>query len=636
MCGISGYLLKDGAHVDENTLAKMGQRLAHRGPDNISIMTTGNAGFAHTRLSIIDLSDAGNQPFSNGRYVLCFNGEIYNYLELKKYLVSYGVQFASSSDTEVLFYLLINDGVHETLNKIKGMFAFSFYDIEKKELYLCRDRFGIKPLNYYLHDSGVYWASEIKAFLDIFDIKPDPIKTLFSFTGNGENLVGNTIFKNIKQIQPGNFLFCTSGKTPQSITYFDPVDLVDQNYFNELDNYPEKELINEFSILFDKSVNSMLMSDAPIGVFVSGGLDSNLISSYAKRYKSDINLFTANVLGKFSEFSDATLLSNTLNLPLLDYKFEPQMFIRDLTNATYYYECPIIRYSNAIPLMNIAKMARKNFIKPVLTGEGSDELFLGYPDVLYSNYVKYLTWPIESMKKMYGLIPGLKRRINHNHLPDFIANLSNGYEENLLKKKSHDAFKFIPKKSIYRQSLTLCLLQNPLLGLLFRNDRMGMMASIESRFPYLDEELVKFAINLPCRWKMRTTAKLYDIRHPFIVDKYLVRKAAELSLPKRLAKKTKWYFKIHDYDDLSVNSDFFSNGYLQHELGLSSRDLKHLSSVNAPDLLSKLVSIDIFGRIYDMKQSTGEIDSLVQKHVVYTRKLPKPAFHPENLGRVPG
>ena len=185
MCGIAGFILNHSAPADDR-LISMGHTLAHRGPDHFSFLIRDNAGFSHNRLSIIDVSEAGNQPFYNDRYVLCYNGEIYNYLELKQELVRDGVIFQSQSDTEVLFHYLINRGVKETLRSIKGMFAFTFYDIGEKTVYLCRDRLGIKPLNWILRSDGLYWASEVKAMASIIPISPDPIKTLISMAGAGE------------------------------------------------------------------------------------------------------------------------------------------------------------------------------------------------------------------------------------------------------------------------------------------------------------------------------------------------------------------------------------------------------------------------------------------------------------------
>lgn len=618
MCGIAGFILNHGNPVDENKLVSMGRRLSHRGPDNFSFLIRDNTGFTHNRLSIIDLSEAGNQPFYDNRYVLCYNGEIYNYLELKQLLMNDGVTFKSKSDTEVLFQYLIKKGVKETLHSIKGMFVFSFYDSVEKTLYLCRDRLGIKPLNWILTGNGLYWASEVKALMGNISIELDPIKTLFSVASTGEMSGENTLFKDVRQVKPGTYLQYKSGKEPQMHRYFDVIDLIDKNYYNELNNYSIESIINESTKLLDNSVKKMLMSDVPMGVFVSGGVDSSLLSAFAKRHEDEIKLFSANIMGRFSEYPAAKLLADSIDAPLYDYKFKPNMMLRDLTETTYFYECPIVTFPNAIPFSNVARLAREEGVKPVLTGEGSDELFLGYTEPLYEKYFGYLKSPVEMVKKIYNVVPGLKRKLYpeaSQHLPNFIFNISHGYENELLKHKTYDAFSFLPKKHIKYQSLTIEMLQNPLIGLLYRNDRMGMMASIESRFPYLDEDILKFAINLPYKFKVRKTNRLHDIKHPFIIDKYLIRKSAEKILPKKLVNKKKWYFVIHGHKNLVVKRGYFEGGYVQDLLGLSKKDEEQLLETEDRLFIAKLVSVDIFGRLYGMKQNQEEINKHVHNYV---------------------
>ncbi len=618
MCGIAGFMLKGDKPIHENHLACMGKELTHRGPDNFSFVIRERAGFAHTRLSIIDVSEAGNQPFQNSRYVLCYNGEIYNYLDLKKHLIKDGVRFKSKSDTEVLFYYLIKKGVLETLKVIKGMFAFSFYDSVKKRLYLCRDRFGIKPLNWILTGDGLYWASEVKALKGLMSIEPDPIKTLFSITGKGEWSCENTMFKDVKQVIPGTFLKYESGKAPEIHIYFDVLELIDKNYYGELNSYDMKSIINVFAKLFDNSVKSMLMSDVPMGIFVSGGIDSSLISSFATRHKERIKFFTANIMGPFSEYLDTKLLADSIGARLYDYKFEPQMMLRDWTKTTYYYECPIVFVTNAIPFFNVSWLAKEKKVKPILTGEGADELFLGYPEPLYENYFGFLKFPVELLKKIYNVVPGLRRKLYpepSQYLPNFIFNLSHRYENQILKPKTYDAFGFLHKKDIKYQSLTIEMMRSRLIGLLYRNDRMGMMASIESRFPYLDEDLVKFAINLPHKWKLCKTTRLHDIYHPYIVDKYILRKLAEGRLPNKLVNKRKWRFEMHGHKNVIVRNGCFQGGYIQNLLGLSKKDEEQLLQREDPYFIAKLVSIDIFGRLYAIKQKQEEVDEHVHNYV---------------------
>lgn len=617
MCGIAGMLLRNQP-APVALLQKMGELQTHRGPDHMATEVRGTAGFVHTRLSIIDLSNAGNQPFCDTRYVLCFNGEIYNYLALKEQLRIEGVTFYSSSDTEVLFQALIRWGIEATLKVLRGMFAFSFYDSETDELHLGRDRFGIKPLNWIECPDGIYWASESKTLAVTQGLAPDPIRTLFSVAGTAEKSGWNTLFAEVVQVPPGCYLSARSGTKAQLHRYFDPIELVDPGYHRELDSLPGEQILAEFSRLFDQSIQMMLMSDVPMGVFASGGLDSNLISAYARRHQKDIRLFTANILGPYTEYPSAKLLAESLDAPLLDYKFSPEMLVRDWTTATWYYECPIVTFANAVPFANVAQLARKAGVKPVLTGEGSDELFLGYPDLLYNNYMKYLKFPVELVKQIYRLVPGLKRKLYPERcetIQDFAFNLSRDLDTREARQRGREAFSFLPEKQARYQAMTLELLHNPLVGLLYRNDRMGMLASIESRFPYLDEELVKFAVNLPWRWKLKKTWQFNDIRHPFIIDKYVVRKTGAKELPQPLANKNKWYFKVHSFNDIRAGAGLFHNGYLSNQLALTQRSLTRLVEKENPAFVARLASAEIFGRLYGLGQNCAEVDRHVQHHV---------------------
>ena len=627
MCGIAGMLLLQDNPVREDFLRQMGQSQAHRGPDNLATFVHGAAGFVHTRLSIIDLSEAGNQPFRDDSHVLCYNGEIYNYLELKQELLAEGVRFRSTSDTEVLFHYLVRRGVEATLKAIRGMFAFSFYETATGQLYLVRDRFGIKPLNWTLQGDGLYWASETKTLAAALGLSPDLVRTLFSTAGRGEKSGWNTLFEDVVQVPPGSYLSYRTGTAPQLHTYFEPAELVDQAYYRELDGYPAEEVLAEFTRLFDRSVSQMLMSDVPMGVFVSGGLDSNLISAFARRHQPDIRLFTANILGPYTEYPAAKLLADSIDAPLSEYKFAPEMFVRDWTATTYYYECPIVTFANAIPFANVAQLARKSGVKPVLTGEGSDELFLGYPDVLYSNYTKYLKFPVELLKQVYRLVPGLKRRLypeRRETIEHFVFNLANGFEDGATRERSRRAFAFLPERRARYQAMTLELLHDPLLGLLYRNDRMGMMASIESRFPYLDEDLVKFAVNLPYRWKLKNTRRIYDIRHPFIIDKYIVRRAGQAELPKELSSKNKWYFKVHSFNDISIRERFFRDGYVASQLCLSEQSLRQLTRSASSGFAARLAAAEIFGRLFGLGESQEHVNRHVHDNVTLTvRSSPK-------------
>jgi asparagine synthase (glutamine-hydrolysing) len=624
MCGIAGAFERNGRPVSLEMVENMGNLAFHRGPDNFSFSGFNkHLGLAHNRLSLLDLSPAANQPFKNENYALVYNGEIYNFREIRKRLEKdYNVRFETSSDTEVLFYSLIHDGIESCLKQLRGMFAFAFYDGIKSELWLSRDHLGIKPLYYFQNDTSFYWSSEIKALAQTFNLKPDPLKTLFSINGIAETSNEYTLFNEILPVKPGSFLKITAdNQKPQEYFYYKILDDFDPQRYRELEKKSRAEVLAEFEDLLTKSVNSMLVSDAPLGSFVSGGIDSSLISAIADKTYPNLKLFTANVLGEFSEYEDAKALSDYLGKELLDYKFKPEQMLSDWAEVTYFYECPIVIHTNAIPFSNVARLARDSNVKAVLTGEGADELFLGYPRLLTDRYKWLATLPITAIKSFYKLIPGLEDYLFPNRKQtavEFAGQLIRQFESPSREAEMQDKFAFLSESQRQLQQMTIKMLGDHLVGLLHRNDRMGMMASIEARFPFLDEELVKFAINLPAKHKIGRSLRWHNYKHPFSIDKWVVRKTAEKYLPKRLANKKKNGFPMSGHKFVKVKNGFFKNGWVAENLALNNKKQEFMLETQNPYFIAKLASTEIFGRIYGL----GESVENVKNHILrYTEML---------------
>lgn len=619
MCGIAGVYQLNGRKVPIDLVESIGAVMNHRGPDNFNFLSFENMGVAHNRLSFLDLSPAANQPFKNENYVLAYNGEIYNFREIRARLErEYSVQFSTTSDTEVLFYSLIYDGIHSCLKQIKGMFAFSFYDRRNNELWLARDRLGIKPLYYYRTDGGFYWSSEIKALVQNLNIKPDPIKTLFSIHGIGEKSNDYTLFNGLCPVKPGSYLRVKSNvKEPEFFEYYKPLDDFEPEIYKELDGRPAAEVLAQFDSLLDKSVEGMLVSDAPLGAFVSGGLDSSLISAIANRKYADFKMFTANVKGKFSEYEDAKLLAKSLNADLFSSDFEMHMMLDDWAETTYFYECPIVIHTNAIPFARVAKLTRDHQVKAVLTGEGADELFLGYPRLLTKRYNQAAALPVTAVKSLYRFIPGLTEYLfpdSKASTMDFVSHLVQGFESARNSRAGQEKFNFLPENKRVEQMLTVKMLGEHLTTLLHRNDRMGMMASIEARFPFLEEDLVKFAINLPVKYKIARAFRWHNYKHPFLIDKWIVRKTAEKYLPKKITLKKKEGFPMMGHKFIRIREGFFNNGWVSENLSLTRAAQKFLVETQNPYFVAKLASVEIFGRIYDGCESLQKVKSHILKY----------------------
>lgn len=617
MCGIAGIYNRVNNDVDKARIVAMGRTLDHRGPDNFSVFTADNIALSHNRLSILDLSPSGNQPFTNERYSLVYNGEIYNYLELKQQLTRFNIQFRSTCDTEVLFHYLIQFGIDQTLAESKGMYAFGFFDRITRRLLLARDRFGIKPLYWHEKNSEIYFSSEIKAIAAATCLDLDPIRFLFSLTGGSEGSLESTLFKGVKPVKPGTYLTVDPTGDPKESTYFSLGEQYDRQYSNELSRLPRAEVNELFNNLLKRSVVSMLMSDAPMGVFVSGGIDSSVLAAIAAKTK-DVELFTADVLGEYSELKAAQALSKSLNAKLHVYSFEPQTFLRDLPLATYHYECPVVSFANAIPFLNVAKVARENCVKAVLTGEGADELFHGYPRLLTRNFDNLVRLPLDVIKAFYKAIPKLANYVKLDGeltRNDFLGLIARNFQEQADRRAFVDRPDVMNETDVEQYFTTIGMFNPHLLGLLHRNDRMGMLASIESRFPFLDEDVVRFGINLPAKFKHRKTWRPYNYKHPFMIDKAPVRDVAAKLLPPELVEKKKWGFGIKAHEILRVKSGFFSDGVVGEICSLTRRGEAHLMDQMPQYYVGKLVSVEVFGRLFSGHGGINEVGECLRTYV---------------------
>lgn len=617
MCGISGFINFDLKKINIEVLNKMLNSQIHRGPDSSGIYYNNYVGFAHNRLSLLDLSSNGNQPFEDDNFVLTYNGEIYNYLEIKKELPDY--DYYSTSDTEVLFKALKEWGVEKTVKKIQGMFAFSWYDKTKNELTLVRDRLGIKPL-FYGFDSQMnyFFASELKAILKASTFEINPVKVLYSSLGILEKSRNETAWNNISLVKPGHFILL-SNKGIYEHEYYNIIDTVEEREYNRLDRMKFQDVLEEFENLFSNSVKKMLVSDAPMGAFVSGGIDSSLIATYAQKHNSNIKLFTANVIGKFSEYDDAKLLSKYLNLPLYDYKFEKEMALRDWAKVTWYYESPVVVHFNAIPFSNVSLLTKEHNVKAVLTGEGSDELFLGYPKLLTRKYDEFIKLPFNILNSIYSIIPKLKQYVSKTGGSQDLLGLfelaSQNFTRQIIRDKSINKYDFLSPNNQKEQYLTAQMLQEGIVSLLWRNDRMGMIHSIESRFPFLDESILSFAMNLPSKFKIGKTNKFYNYKHPFLIDKLIVRKLAENKLPNQLVYKKKNGFPLYSLRNTYVNPLFFKNGTVQNIFNLNEEQLNYMCKNTNNYSTSLLASVEIWAKLFLNNESIESVTDDILKYI---------------------
>ena len=577
MCGINGILhFQSQRKVDERLLTKMRDSLAHRGPDDQGLYIDKNIGFGHRRLAILDVSAAGHQPFvsEDNRYVMVYNGEIYNYQEFYSELKSNGFLIKTNSDTEVLLKLYQLYGL-KMLHRLNGMFAFAIWDKLEKKLVVVKDRMGVKPLYYAIFNETFYFASEQKALFTAgipLKIAKDGLEEyLFNRFVAGEN----TLYENINKVLPGHSMTIhANGKIETEKWYDLKSEIQNQGLIKDPQEW--------FRATFDDSVRLRMVSDVPVGVLLSGGLDSSSILASLKKQQFQ-NIQSFNIGFKEEEHNEAHLakmLSEKLEYGFHTLQLEDQALYDKLVQATYFQDEPIM-HLNEPHLLAVSELA-KPAVKVLLSGEGADELMGGY--VRY----KALEYPslLSSIATIGALdlfnkkprFEKLSRYAQMSKRSDLILfNSCNIYPDDISKMFGIDE---VPKneyrlkiyqeaKELYPDNLRRQALyfdqQTYLRSLLHRNDRATMGASIECREPFLDPRLLAGLGSLEDKWLF--TGKK---------GKFILKSTMQDQLPEAILKFKKVGLSAPwgDYlvnspvfkDELSsfATSDIFQMPYLQN------------------------------------------------------------------------
>ncbi len=505
MCGIFGYVKKG---EDQEFLHKANEIQRHRGPDGDGIFTgkegNWNVGFAHQRLSIIDLSSYSDQPISSlaTKNTLSFNGEIYNYKEL----ISEENLSSDLGDTRVLLEMLDKYGPKSS-EKLNGMWAFSYLDITKNSLILSRDRFGEKPLYYYLEKECLYFSSELKTLLKILPHKFDlDYEVIGQFLFQGlTNYSSNSILKNIKQVKPGhNYIF----KLNKSYIEVDKVRFWNPNS-HQIDNISFQDASQEVNRILKNSIEMRLRSDVPVGVLLSGGIDSSSIAALAS-LENTRPVHTLSAISDIPNY-DESFFINKVNKHLKSkdntvvISPDSKEAFRLLEKSIYYNDFPINDFSNVMHF-ELMKYAREIGLKVVLSGQGADESFCGYR--------KYLFFYLQMLIKNNNFFGAAKLIFS------FLNNKSIINQFNFSEAKRY--LPFSRRKSIYGEELTnflpvnlglqnrkslkdrqkLDLFKTSVPALTHYEDRMSMSHGIEIRLPFLDHRLVEFALRIPDSYKI--------------------------------------------------------------------------------------------------------------------------------------
>ncbi|MDC3181481.1 asparagine synthase (glutamine-hydrolyzing) [Flavobacteriaceae bacterium] len=567
MCGINGIfqLTTGNAHLKE-AVSAMNARLTHRGPDDngIWINEAHGLGLGQTRLSILDLSDAGHQPMhdNSAKNTIVYNGEVFNYQLLNDKFLN-GERFNSHSDTETILKLYSTLGI-EMLQHLNGMFAFALWDASKEELILARDRSGKKPLYFSEMNGNFSFSSELKAIFELPWIKKElDDKVLYDFLTYNTVATPNTMFKGIYKFKPGHYMVVTKDgiKTYESFN-----DLK----YRKLNFASEKELEDLVYHKLEESVRLRMISDVPVGAFLSGGVDSSAIVALMRDHTpNEIKTFTIGFENQpnYNELKYADKISKRYNTNHFVKTVTPNDLLDFIPKITDIYDEPQAD-TTAIPIYFISQLAKQEDIKVVLNGDGPDELFSGYSN--YERYVKtyqYFKMANKAPKFIKGIANslvdkfkpdsplsemthrlynqqdfywpgagGMKERTKNNIISnDFKAKVNGHSSYAYVKQLKQGYHKFLNGQQFdyinwlcysgYRQAVTE--------RFLFRADRLGMANSIEARSPFLNHEMVQLALSIPSKYKIKNG-----------VNKYILKKSLERILPNDILYRKKMGFNL--------------------------------------------------------------------------------------------
>jgi asparagine synthase (glutamine-hydrolysing) len=508
MCGIAGFINLDGEPASAVVLKSMTDMLHHRGPDDEGQLVDGAVAIGHRRLSIIDLSPLGHQPMAtrSGRHVISYNGEIYNYRELRMELEALGHAFRSESDTEVLLAAYEEWG-DECLPKLNGMFAFVILDRRKRQIVLARDRYGVKPLYFASVGRTFLFASEVKAFLahPAFAAQMD-LDGLAEYMTFQNFLTDRTLFKSVRLLPQASFITVPLSGPPSR-----PQRYWDFRFVDDGTGRSRQEYLEELDRLFVQAVSRQLVSDVPVASYLSGGLDTSAITMIASRQLREMRTFTigfdvSSVSGleiAYDERAQAERMSALCNTEQYEMVLKAGDMERSINTLVWHLEEP--RVGQSYPNFYAAKLAGK-FNKVVLSGAGGDELFAGYPWRYFraahsTSFDDYTAKYYESWQR---LLPG-------ETLGAVLAPVKSQYTADpyeIFRAVFNDHPNVLQGPADYICHSLYFEAKSFLNGLLVVEDKLSMAHSLETRVPFLDNDLVDFAVGVPLRLKLANFGKV--------------------------------------------------------------------------------------------------------------------------------
>jgi asparagine synthase (glutamine-hydrolysing) len=566
MCGINGI-----SFSDVKTIEQMNTLLSHRGPDAEQVFVDDFVSLGHTRLAILDLNIRSNQPMELDDLVIVFNGEIYNFQDVREELKSAGTKFRTKSDTEVIVKGYKLWGV-SILEKLEGMFSFCIYDKKNRCLFLARDRFGIKPLYYLKRKEDFVFSSEIKPIEKFAELRVDRYN-LFRALAIGHSY-NETLFEGLESCPPGNFLlFDLNNKTLLVKPFFRITDSLRKADFEGGvgSSVVEQELVS--------AIRRQSIADVEFGVVCSGGLDSSLITAIVAKSNIEVPVFFCDVqhAGFSEDYYVRHLLDHIGVSSLIKVSLGKENFTRHLVDCVFHMEYPLA-HPNSIGISLIAERAKEVGVKVLLTGEGADELFGGYID--RHRHAFLLARQISQIEKSKIFKLLLHSGLGFTIAPTFVKFLTSS------SPRACDAIQIFRENDIKVNDQMVVDLFTYLEPILVRQDRMSMMYGVEARVPFLDERVVDLAGRIPLSDKIN-----------FFNSKIILRRIAKGYLPKSIITRKKMGFSIPINEWIKPKANFFSDGIIERVFRVN---MKHYTKDHrlTSNLLWRLVNIEVWGRLF--------------------------------------
>lgn len=621
MCGLAGLVLTGSRRAEaeqEALVRRMCDIQEYRGPDDSGTVILDRVVLGSRRLAIIDLSPAGHMPMSDatGRWWIAYNGEVFNFADIRVELEALGHSFRSKTDTEVILHAFMQWG-GECMHRFVGMFAFAITDTQSGEVTLVRDRFGIKPLYYARHGDAILFASEMKALMQVMGPQQVDRHSLVEWMlyRNVDSLTPETLVQGVSSVLPGQIVRISNGVVRLD-KWYSPLDFVNETEFRRFESAKPEAVVDEVDKVLNDAVRLRLISDVPVGTLLSGGLDSSLVTSMAARHTSHLSAFHVSIEGfpKLDERRYAEHLADKLSIPFIPLSLTGQKFRAALPQSIYLSDLPLT-HPNTIAYYLICKLARENGVIVLLSGEGADELFGGY----LWNYrrkrtllrlKKYLDWVPDRIMEVLALLiysdaglPVTSHRFREVLAPtiDFVdrhARLD-------WQDRCAEAYQFaggLEDRAVLGNMLAD--LSDFLTPLLRRLDRASMGASVETRVPFLDHRLVHRAINMPLDYKVGEHA-----------DKWVLKQVARRYMPDFLVDRKKAGFPLpfDAYLEPLADASLFRDGFCQQTLGLSSRAIDRILSGWQTRVYGffGILTLEIWGRIHMLGESVASVEERV-------------------------